>query len=52
MKTVCCLNFQLKFTDMLHGNTTKAKKKGYIFLVNKKPWKLHGVESLGNPLFL
>lgn len=51
-KTVCCLNFELKFTDMLHGNSIKAKKEGYIFLFNKKPWKLHGVESLGNPLFL
>lgn len=51
-KTVCCLNFQLKFTDMLHGNSIKAKKEGYIFLFNKEPWKLHGVESLGNPLFL
>lgn len=49
---VCCLNFQLKFTDMLHGNSIKAKKEGHIFLFNKKPWKLHGVESLGNPLFL
>lgn len=32
--------------------TVWKQKEGYIFLFNKKPWKLHGVESLGNPLFL
>lgn len=31
MKTVCCLNFQLKFMNVLHGNSTEAKRRDTLF---------------------
>lgn len=51
-KLCAVLIFSLNLQTCYMATVLKQKKEGYIFLFNKKPWKLHGVESLGNPLFL